>query len=155
MSGDARLPLGRLALLFGLLAAGVYLVTARLVLPWTVRGPSMEPTLRDGDRVLVDLWTYRHRGPRVGEIVLFAAARLGGGMHVKRVVDTPRVRAATPGPEPSMAPAGERASGGLWVEGDNRGQSVDSREYGAVAREAIRGRVFFVYWPPSRAGPMP
>jgi signal peptidase I len=140
LSTDARRSLGRYALLLALLAVGLYLVTARLVLPWTVRGPSMEPALNDGDRVLVDLWSYRHRAPRRGEVVLFGAPEPGGGMRIKRVGSS--VLGQDPIP------------GGVWVEGDNRSRSVDSREYGAVSRRAIRGRVFFVYWPPSRAGPM-
>jgi hypothetical protein len=36
--------------------------------------------------------------------------------------------------------------------GDNRAQSCDSREWGAVPRANIVGEVFFVYWPPLRIG---
>ena len=80
MSNDTRRWLGKFALLLALVAAGIYLVTDRLVLPWTVQGPSMVTTLQHGDRVLVDLWSYRHRAPRRGEVVLFAVPQPGGGM---------------------------------------------------------------------------
>ena len=44
-------------------------------------------------------------------------------------------------------PAGE-----YFFMGDNRAQSCDSREWGAVPRKNLIGTVFFVYWPPNRIG---
>jgi signal peptidase I len=42
--------------------------------------------------------------------------------------------------------------GDYFFMGDNRSQSCDSREWGAVPRGNIIGKVFFVYWPPNRIG---
>ena len=42
--------------------------------------------------------------------------------------------------------------GEYFFVGDNRGESCDSRDWGAVPRKNIIGEVFFVYWPPSRIG---
>ena len=42
--------------------------------------------------------------------------------------------------------------GSYFFLGDNRGQSCDSREWGAVPRKDLIGEVFFVYWPPNRIG---
>ena len=53
-----------------ILLAGIWLGTDWIATPWYIAGSSMEPTLQPGDRVLVDLWSYRHRRPRPGEIVL-------------------------------------------------------------------------------------
>jgi len=39
-----------------------------------------------------------------------------------------------------------------FMLGDNRAQSCDSREYGAVPRENFIARVVFIYWPPNRIG---
>jgi signal peptidase I len=43
-------------------------------------------------------------------------------------------------------------SGQYFFMGDNRAQSCDSREWGAVPRKNLIGTVFFVYWPPNRIG---
>jgi len=42
--------------------------------------------------------------------------------------------------------------GEYFFMGDNRAQSCDSREWGAVPRKNLIGEVFFVYWPPNRIG---
>jgi signal peptidase I len=42
--------------------------------------------------------------------------------------------------------------GEYFFMGDNRAQSCDSREWGAVPRSNLIGEVFFVYWPPNRIG---
>jgi signal peptidase I len=124
-------------LTLGLVAAAVLLVTRFVAVPWAVSGVSMSPTLEPGDRVIVDLWSYRRRGPRPGEVALFDGP--GGVPMVKRVSGP-----ATPPGDPDEA---------HWdVVGDNPGASVDSRAFGPVPRHRFRGRVVFRYWPPSRAG---
>ena len=125
------------ALLLALLLGGIELATRHLAIPWTIDGSSMEPALSAGDRVIVDVWSYRHRRPRVGEIALLEAPRGDAGLLVKRVAAGPGARG---GPDR------------LWVEGDNREQSLDSRTFGPVAAHGFRGRVILRYWPPSRAG---
>jgi len=59
-----------------------------------VVGQSMQPTLRDGDRLLVSRLAYRLRRPRRGEIVLLR--RNAGGAHnpesIKRIVGLPHER---------------------------------------------------------------
>ena len=42
--------------------------------------------------------------------------------------------------------------GDVWLMGDNRGDSKDSRYFGPVPESTIKGRADFRYWPPSRAG---
>jgi nickel-type superoxide dismutase maturation protease len=127
-----RFSVARLAVLLGILLAGIYLATASLALPWIVSGSSMEPALAPGDLVMVDLWSYRHRRPRAGEIVLVTAASPGETPLVKRVVST--------------------REAGLWLLGDNAGRSVDSRHFGPVPIDRIRGRIVWRYWPLERFG---
>ena len=130
------------AVTLALLLAGFELITESTVVPWVVAGPSMEPALLAGDRVLVDRWTYRHRPPRVGEVVLLQGS--SDVPLVKRVADPP-------GPW-SSSPGGARSRTTLWVVGDNLSDSVDSCRFGPLPRERIRGRVVYRYWPPARAG---
>jgi len=127
-----------LALVLGFLLAVLYLSTEFLARPWVVHGSSMEPTLGDGDRVIVDLWTYRHRPPRPGEIVLLEGALPGSPTMVKRVAEPP-----------VGVILGGRT---LWVLGDNPGGSADSRQMGGLPLERVVGRVVLLYWPPIRAG---
>jgi signal peptidase I len=129
-----------------LVAVVVLLVTRFIAVPWVVSGISMSPTLEPGDRVIVDLWSYRRRGPRSGEVALLDGP--SGIPLVKRVVAE-----RPPGaPEsPAIPPLGSGEE--LWfVVGDNATVSRDSRRFGPVPRHRFRGRVVFRYWPPSRAG---
>jgi len=110
----------------------------------------MDPTLRDGDRVLVDLFTYRHRAPRLGELTLFAGP--DGTYMVKRLQNGPLPRSETPFLAPFRAADGDED----WfvVRGDNSSASLDSRTFGPVPRHRFRGRVLFRYWPVGRWGPI-
>jgi signal peptidase I len=84
----------------------------------------MQPTLYDGDRLLV-----RHGAvPAVGDVVV---VRLPGGVvAVKRVT----------GREP----------GGWWVERDNPAEGVDSWRVGAIPEADVLAVVRFRVWPPRR-----
>jgi len=125
-----------LLVILGGLALWAWLASRLLLGVWVVAGPSMEPTLAPGDRVCIDVWTYGRRAPRVGEIVLVTAP--DGLPLVKRV--------AAPPPEARVPP------GSLWVVGDNRAASRDSRRFGPLPRSSVRGRVVWRYWPPGRLG---
>lgn len=109
-----------------------------------VRGPSMSPTLADGDVVLV---TFGMR-PRAGDVLLVRWPARPGQLSVKRAV---RVEDA---PEGSDAPTDSPTGGPLWeVRGDNPFGSTDSRQLGpAVVVGVVRCRL----WPrPGRLRPAP
>ena len=135
---------------------------------------------RFSDRVLANRFIYRFRDPERGEIVVFktppaAASCLEGGgagqTFVKRLVGLPGDRLVYRGgilrvngervDESYIQPArqgGKEITGTMvprgqyFMMGDNRSQSCDSREWGAVPRENLIGPVFAVYWPPQRIG---
>lgn len=121
------------AALAGLAAAAVGCWRRLGVRRVEVRGPSMEPTLWGGDRLLV---RRAYRPPRVGEIVLARPRALGGAAVLKRVVRT------------------EVGAGGLAVtlHGDNAAASTDSRTFGPVPVGEIVGPVWLRYWPNDRRG---
>ena len=128
------------------------------------------------DRVIADRLAYRFHGPQRGDIVVFtapsAAARRcqTGGTFVKRVVGLPGEQLSSQngrvlvdgrpldesaylgaGVVTSLAPA-KVPRDAYFVMGDNRGDSCDSRAWGAVPRRNVIGRVDLTYWPPQRLG---
>jgi Peptidase S24-like len=90
-----------------------------------VRGRSMQPTLYDGDQLLV-----RHgQRPRPGRL---AVVRLPDGLlAVKRLAFRDR--------------------DGWWVERDNAAEGVDSWQVGAIPASDVVAVVLWRYWPPRRA----
>ena len=119
-----------------------------LAAPWVVRGASMSPTLRDGDRVIIDFWSYRRRAPLPGEVALIDGP--GGHPMVKRVESGPIPRSEAPFLSPFRA--AESAEDWFEVRGDNPEHSSDSRNFGPVPRNRFQGRILFRYWPLRRAG---
>jgi signal peptidase I len=129
-----------------------------------VLGQSMEPTLHSAQRVVVEKVTYRFlHGPRHGDIVVLDIPGQSE-MLIKRVVALPGEtievrdgRAYVDGrmlSEPWITHPGGRDYGPqtipplqVFVLGDNRGESNDSRNFGAVPIEHVVGRAWFSYWP--------
>lgn len=102
---------------------------------FAIAGNSMLPTLAEGDWVLVDERAYRGRLPRRGHIVIADEPRPPGRQLVKRVevIDLHRQ---------------------VMLAGDNPEESTDSRHFGPVRSQALRGRVRWRYWPVARFGPV-
>ena len=92
----------------------------------------MAPTLRPGDRLLVDPGAYRDRSPQIGEIVVLADPEARVRWLVKRVASV------------------DAAAGTVEVRGDAAEVARDSRRFGPVAFRSIVGRVYRVYFPPER-----
>jgi type IV secretory pathway protease TraF len=102
-----------------------------------VEGTSMRPSLEPGD------WAIAVSTARIrpGDVVLIEHPERPGFEMVKRV-------AAGPG---GPAPDGrEMGTGWLWVQGDASERSTDSRAFGPIRIQDVRGRVVLVWWPPSR-----
>ncbi|MFJ1596803.1 nickel-type superoxide dismutase maturation protease [Streptomyces sp. NPDC088261] len=90
-----------------------------------VTGPSMYPTLRHGDQLLV-----HYRAPvKAGDVAVLKHPLQQDLLIVKRLV--------------------ERRDDGWWVLGDNPGAEGDSRVFGAVPEELLLGRVRARYRPPA------
>jgi signal peptidase I len=136
-----------------------------------VPSESMVPTLEIGDRVLVNKFIYHFTEPERGHIVVFEVETTSGAEQhlVKRVVGLPEDEIAVregvlfvngvPQKEPYLNPAlPDESSFGpievppehVFVMGDNRARSADSRFIGPVPETEIAGKVILRVWPPNR-----
>jgi len=126
-------------------------------------GPSMQPNLYAGYRVMTEKISYYLHEPRRGDIVVVERPKNEGNL-IKRVMGLPgeiiEVRSGhtyidgEPVAEPWIQNFGGRdisatqiPEGHIFIIGDNRSNSRDSRDIGAVAITDIIGRAWFVYWP--------
>ena len=134
-----------------------------------VLGQSMEPNLHTTQRVVVEKVTYRFfHGPRRGDIVVIDMPEQSE-MLIKRVVGLPgetievrRGRVFVEGEELDEPWTFDQGGGNygphtipplyVFVLGDNRGASNDSRSFGPVPIEHVVGRAWFSYWPQEYIG---
>ena len=133
---------------------------------------SMVPTLLVGDRVFVNKFVYRFWEPERGDIIVFRSVEGEGEDLIKRVIGAPGDRVAIingvlhVNGEPQQesyvrddrpldsGPNGPTRvrEGQVFVMGDNRDNSRDSRFFGPVPVENIEGEAFVIFWPPWRIG---
>ncbi len=141
-----------------------FFIRSFLVESIEVQGFSMEPTLHDGERLLINKLVYRIRPPRQGEIIVFKYPRQPDRDFIKRVIAGPgqqiEIRTGrvfvdgNPLKEDYLTttffgdlPPVEVPKGHVFVMGDNRGNSEDSRSFGPVSLEMVKGRAFLIFWP--------
>lgn len=176
--GDRRLSPGARAFVDWVLVVGVALLVAIVVRTFVlahfvVDGTSMATTLDTGDRVFVNKLSYRLHEPNRGDVVVLH--QISGSSErdlIKRVIGLPgevvqvvscEVRidgrlliepyldpsVVTPGncggdTEPTLVPPDH-----VFVMGDNRAGSQDSRALGPISNDELVGRAFVVFWPRS------
>ena len=132
---------------------------------------SMVPTLKYGDRVLVNKFIYRFTEPERGDVVVFKSVQDDQQDLIKRVVGVPGDKISVRGgrlfvndelqrepyvnkkmPDRSFAAPTTVPQNHIFVMGDNRANSQDSRVFGPVPKENIEGEAFLLFWPPGRVG---
>jgi signal peptidase I len=164
------------AVIIGAIVVAVVVKTV-FVQAFRIPSESMDPTLITGDRVLVNKLSYKLHAVHRGDVVVFDRPKaLPGGPDdpkdlIKRVIglpgDTLYARNGVvyvndhPLKEPYL-PKGTTTvnmdqpvtvpKGQVWVMGDNRGNSQDSRVFGTIPESSIVGRAFFLMWPLNRLG---
>jgi signal peptidase I len=138
-------------------------------LPQQVSGLSMEPLIRSGEYVLINTFAYRIGPPRREEIVVFRHEGDAREIFIKRVIGLPgdRIRIdrgrvyvnGTKLDEPYVQNADDRSfpevtvpQSSVFVLGDNRANSEDSRVFGAVGDDRLIGRAVAGVWPPKMLG---
>ncbi|MCI6274513.1 MAG: signal peptidase I [Coriobacteriaceae bacterium] len=161
-------------------ALGVaFLLRTFVVGVYTVPSGSMLETIQEGDLLLGEKVSLRWESPKAGDIVTFESPREPGTILVKRVVavagQAVDVRdggvyvdgvqldesAYTLG-KPSYSLSDQAGSAGvsypytvpegcIWVMGDNRTNSLDSRYFGAVRVDSVLSKILCIYWPISDA----
>ena len=146
----------------------VLVVNLFLAQPRTVHGQSMEPCLHENERVIIDLVSLHWRQPERGEIIVLRLPNRRSDPLIKRVIGLPGDTVAIRGGKvlvndevldepyldqitPGRMPAKVVPEAHVFVLGDNRGASNDSRYFGMVAYENVVGRAWLRYWPPSEA----
>jgi signal peptidase I len=137
--------------------------------PTQVIGVSMEPTLVSGQRLVVDKLSYRFQQPARGDLVVLNLPDAKRRPLIKRVVATggdvvaiedglvflngqPLVEDYISQLTSGYLPATRVPEGYLFVLGDNRAASNDSRSFGMVPFENLAGRAVASYWPPATIG---
>jgi signal peptidase I len=153
---------------FALVAALLLLARSLVAEPFRIPSASMAPTLKPGDSVLVEKLdpAAAHRGqlvafhaPRSGDILIKRVVAIAGDRvgieDGALVVNDRRQHEAYANPKAIdsvyFGPVTVQA-GSVFVLGDNRGDSVDSRSFGAVPRRDLIGQVVARIWPPTRWG---
>lgn len=150
-------------LLAGIVLAAI-LFRLFVLQPYTISSNSMEPTLEQGNHILVNRLSYQYNSPSRGDIVVFAYPKDTSRTFVKRViavegetielkgnqvfvngtlVQEPYLKEGDYPPfEAETIPANN-----VFVLGDNRKESGDSREWGVLPKSYIIGKAWLIYSP--------
>ncbi len=135
-----------------------------------VYGQSMEPNLHTDMRLVVEKLSYRLHTPQRGDIVVLRV-RPEDEMLIKRVIGLPgdqveiRDGKVYVNGQPLDEPYLDQETRGnlaprtvpplhVFVMGDNRRASNDSRSFGPVHIDNIIGKAWLSYWPPDAIGPV-
>ena len=147
-----------------LLTFFIFWLVNSLVGRYRIDGNSMNPTLLNGEYLIISNFAYQLDEPERGDIIVFRHPRSELNL-IKRVIglpgDTIEVQNGTvsvngiPIDEPYIQAAPTYSSswvvpeGQFFVLGDNRNNSSDSHAWGFLPEDHILGKALLVYWPPS------
>lgn len=164
--------LAELVLMVGLaflLASGI---RTFVIQPYVIPTGSMIPTIELQDRVVANKFIYRFKDPKRGDIVVLDDPTGTVPTLIKRVIatggqtvdlkdglvyvdgvalDEPYTHGQPSEPMVVQMPYAV-PDGYVWLMGDNRTNSADSRVFGAVPLSKIRGEAIFRFWPLDRIG---
>lgn len=161
---------------FALAAAVFFVIYFLIARPFQVSGESMYPTFQDREYIFTNLVGLRFGDPQRGDVIVFKAPGEENKDFIKRVIGVPgdtislddgKVYVNSQALDESEYLSSDvRTLKGsflqegmtktvpedsLFVMGDNRQASSDSREWGFLKKSEVIGTSFFVYWPIGRA----
>ncbi|MBC7263292.1 MAG: signal peptidase I [Chloroflexi bacterium] len=147
----------------------VVLVNAFLAQATRVEGQSMQPSLHSDERLVIEKLSYHLHPPQRGDIIVLRLTDRSTNPLIKRVIGLPGetveirdgrvyingqvleepyvIQPASGSMPPRVVPPGH-----VFVLGDNRDYSNDSRTFGEVPLENVLGRAWFRYWPLNEIG---
>lgn len=144
--------------------------------PNQVKGASMDPSFNSGDYIFTSKVTYKFRGLNRGDVVVFKSPKNPDIEYIKRIIGLSGdkimikdsevyvngvqlsenyIAAKTNLWEGGFSKDGETITipdGDIFVMGDNRPRSSDSREFGPVPESSVIGQVFYRYFPANKMG---
>lgn len=92
---------------------------------FTVHGNSMLPTLKSGQDVLCFNWAYIFSRPKIGDMVIVKSEKCKAESEIIKRVQKVK---------------GDK----IYLIGDNRNESTDSRNFGVIDKSKIIGKVVFI-----------
>ena len=146
----------------------MFLIIRFAVQNFRVDGMSMEPTLHNGEYILVNKAAYIFHAPQRGDVIVFEYPGDLQVDYIKRIISIPGDTISVVGTKVTVdgvtlnepyinpddianpfPPITNRVVGAneYFVMGDNRGNSSDSRQWGFVPQQNIIGEATFVYYP--------
>lgn len=164
-------------LMLVIVLGGVWLLRSYVIAPYEIPSGSMEDTIMVGDKVFSEKVSYYQKGVCSGDIVTFEDPEVPSRTLIKRCIATAGDTVdlvdgvvyvngsalsesyAHGSSYPLETVVGVEISypytvpeGSIWVMGDNRENSADSRYFGPVPESSVSGHACFIYWPLDRIG---
>lgn len=160
-----------------LLIAAIIVIPIRMFVaqPFIVKGTSMVPSFQNGDYLIIDEISYRLTDPKRGEVIVLKNKDGAPNFLIKRIIGLPGERIYSEGNQIFIEnddeilelaePYVDDREFGLfdkqlgedqyYVMGDNRSDSLDSRSWGSLDRENIKGRTLLRLFPLNKVAAMP
>lgn len=147
-----------------LISLGIFFVIYLfLIQPHRIKGESMVPNFADGELMLTQKIGYYFSKPQRGDVVVFVAPVSGKLDFIKRIIGLPgeKIRiddgvVYVDGEKLNEPYETQKTQGNMeislgenqfFVLGDNRASSSDSRSFGPIDKDSIKGKSWIVYFP--------